>query len=164
MKKFNTTNPFDPFDYLANQTVGFDKFLDNLKAVSDTFPKQPVYPPYNIRKIDDNHYVIELAVAGFSTQEIDIEMDGSNLTIRGNSQVTDDESQFIHQGIAKRAFTRTFQVADTVEVKNADMINGMLKIWLERFIPEEQKPRKVPINSGLSKAELLNEKAKRDGE
>lgn len=133
---------FDPFSFSKN-AIGFDDMFKRLGDLSETLPKIPTYPPYNIKKIDENKYVIELAVAGFGKQDLELELQDGKLTIKGN--VTADDSEYLYKGIAERAFTRQFTLADTVEVKNADLINGMLKIWLERFIPEEKKPKKISI-------------------
>lgn len=131
---------FDPF------SIGFDKVWDRLDQFNSSLSKTiPGYPPYNIKKVEDNKYTIELAVAGFSKSDIDLEIDGGTLTISG--QTKSDETNYLYKGIADRAFKRQFQLADTVEVKNADLVNGMLKIWLENIIPENKKPKKIDINS-----------------
>ena len=135
-------NPFNlPKQF--NTTIGFEPILKRLSEISESFPKIPTYPPYNIKKVDENKYVIEIAVAGFGKQDIEVELQDGTLTVRGN--VSSEEADYIYKGIAERAFTRQFTLADTVEVKNADLINGMLKIWLERFIPEEKKDRKSVV-------------------
>lgn len=144
---------YDPFSFSTfpkqlNTTIGFEPILKKLAEISETFPKVPTYPPYNIKKIDENKYVIEMAVAGFGKQDLELELQDGTLTIKGN--VSTDESEYIYKGIAERAFTRQFTLADTVEIKNADLINGMLKIWLERFIPEEKKPKKINIGETSS--------------
>jgi molecular chaperone IbpA len=148
-------NTFDPFNFYKS-TVGFDDMFKKLNELTETLPKIPTYPPYNIRKVNDNHYVVEIAVAGFGQQDIDVEIQDGILTITGIITAKDN-SDYIFKGIADRAFTRKFTLADSVEVKNADLINGMLKIWLERFIPEEKKPKKVPVNTVATKKELLTE-------
>lgn len=138
---------FDPFTFpnLTKSAIGFDNVFKKLQEVTDGLPKIPTYPPYNIRKISEGKYVIEVAVAGFGKQDIEIELEDDVLTIKGNTENDDDTADFMFKGIADRAFTRRFTLADSVVVKNADLINGMLKIWLERFIPEEKKPRKINI-------------------
>ena len=152
---------FDPFSFpsLTKSMIGSDQILKQMQESLEKFPKVPSYPPYNIRKVEDNRYVIEIAVAGFGTQDIEITTQDSVLAVKGQLN-TDNEADYIFKGIADRAFTRTFTLADTVEVKNADLINGMLKIWLERFIPEEKKPKKIDISSTdtkSSKKEFLTE-------
>lgn len=150
------SNYADPFGFsqLSKGTVGFDDMLKKLVNLSDTLPKIPAYPPYNIKKTGENTYVIELAVAGFGQQDIELVMEDGVLTVKGQV-TTDDTADYLFKGIADRAFTRKFTLADTVEVKNADLINGMLKIWLERFIPESKRPKKIEINS--SEKEALSE-------
>ncbi len=140
--KFNTENFGIPTG-LARQFIGFDTMLYRLREASETLPKIPSYPPYNIKKIDDEHFVIEMAVAGFGKQNLDIELKDDTLTISGN--LDSDAEDYIYQGIANRAFTRKFNLADTVVVKNAELINGLLKIALERYIPEEKKAKKIDI-------------------
>jgi molecular chaperone IbpA len=137
----------DPFSFAKqfNTTIGFEPILKRLAEMSEAMPKIPTYPPYNIKKVDENKYVIELAVAGFGKQDLELELQDGTLTIKGN--VSSEDADYIYKGIAERAFTRQFTLADTVEVKNADLINGMLKIWLERFIPEEKKPKKINIGA-----------------
>lgn len=140
---FNTAS-FDKF------FVGADKMLQTLAKANETAYKGiPGYPPYNIAKVDENKYVIEMAVAGFGKQNIDIELDNNTLTIKGGLNLDqlniDTPMTYIYKGIADRSFTRKFTVADTVEVKNAELINGMLKLWLENIIPEEKKPKKIDI-------------------
>ena len=104
------------------------------------------YPPYNIKKTGDNTYVIEMAVAGFGRQDIELTLEDGVLSIKGELK-TDEKNDYLFKGIADRAFTRKFTLADTIEIKNADLLNGMLRIWLEKFIPEHKKPRKIDINT-----------------
>jgi molecular chaperone IbpA len=142
---FNTSN-FDKF------FVGADRMMKALTNANELYTKAiPNYPPYNIVKNDENHYTIELAVAGFGKHNLDLEIANNKLIIKGGL-TTDDMAeetvnpvQYIWKGISDRYFTRTFALADTVEVKNAEYINGMLKIFLENVIPDEKKPKKVEI-------------------
>ncbi len=151
---FFSQDAFKDFDKFF---VGFEDQLSKMQKFHDDIAKNiPNYPPYNIRKIDDTHYVIEMAVAGFGQNEIDIEIDGGKLVVKGNVQSTEQEEDFLFKGIAARAFTRTFALNDQVEVKDAEIFNGMLKIALERLIPEEKKAKKVPVKSGKGK-QLLQE-------
>lgn len=138
---------YDPFSFSKqfNTTVGFEPILKRLAEMTEHMPKIPTYPPYNIKKVDENKYVIEMAVAGFGRQDLELELKEDVLTVTGRTG-TDEATEYLYKGIADRAFTRQFTLADTVIVKNADLINGMLKIWLERFIPEEKKPKKIEIN------------------
>lgn len=151
------TEPFS-FPKQFNTTVGFDEIIKRLATATENFPKMATYPPYNIRKVAENKYVIEIAVAGFGQQDLEIEMKEGVLSVKGSVE-SKDATDYLFKGIADRAFTRQFTLADTVEVKNADLINGMLKIWLERFIPEEKKAKKVPINEKESTTkQFLTEK------
>jgi len=117
---------------------------------------QSGYPPYNIRKLNDLQYVVELALAGFSKSDIEVEVTDGTLTIRtatakGDDGADNDEKSsnneigFVHQGIAKRSFSRQFNLSDDIIVKNADLKDGMLIVNLERVIPDEKKPRLIPI-------------------
>ena len=128
---------------LARQFIGFDQMIDRIREASESLPKIPSYPPYNIKKLDDEHFVIEMAVAGFGKADLDIELKDGTLTVSGNLDA--DDKDYLYQGIANRAFTRNFTLADTVVVKNAELVNGLLKIALERFIPEEKKAKKIDI-------------------
>jgi len=139
--------------------VGFEDTAKQLQTLHADLTKNiPNYPPYNIRKNDENHYTIEIAVAGFGQNEIDIEIDGGKLIVRGNVDAGLDalEDNFLFKGIATRAFTRAFAIDDHIEVKNAELFNGMLKIALERLVPEESKPKKVPVKTKGQK-QTLNE-------
>jgi molecular chaperone IbpA len=149
------TNDVFNLSNLNKHFVGFDKVLDTLTNVNDTYTKailnnSPNWPPYNIVKIDDNNYSIELAVAGFGKHNLDIELANNTLVVKGGFTVDeidpiDNPVQYLWKGIADRMFTRKFTLADTVEVKNAEYVNGMLKIFLENVVPEEKKPKKVDI-------------------
>lgn len=136
----NLPKDFDKF------FVGFDDQFNRMAKIHDDLTKSiPNYPPYNIKKTGDNTYVIELAVAGFARQDIEIELADGKMIIKGNVENTDADDSFLFKGIANRAFTRTFALEDTVEVKDAAMLNGMLKIFLERIIPEHKKPKKIEV-------------------
>ena len=139
-----------PGSNFSKNFIGADKMFQMLNRVQEeTLKGIPGYPPYNIVKVDDNKYVIEMAVAGFGKQNIDIEIANNTLTVKGGLTLDQlDPStpmQYLYKGIADRSFTRKFTLADTVEVKNAELINGMLKLWLENIIPEEKKPKIVDI-------------------
>jgi molecular chaperone IbpA len=133
---------FKDFDKLF---VGFDDSFNKIAKMHDDLTKNiPNYPPYNIRKVEDNKYIIEVAVAGFAKQDIEITLDDNKLTISGKSQ--DDGSNFLFKGIANRAFTRTFALDDNIEIKDAALFNGMLKIALEKIIPEHKKSKKIEVS------------------
>lgn len=140
--------------------VGFDEQFSKLQKLHDDVTKNiPNYPPYNIIKTGENTYTIEMAVAGFGQTDIDIELDGGKLVVRGHIGNDDQQAdEFLFKGIANRAFTRSFVLNDEVEVKDAEMFNGMLKIALERMIPEAKKPKKIAVKSKTEK-QLLNENA-----
>jgi molecular chaperone IbpA len=126
--------------------VGFDDHVAKMAQVHKEFVKNiPGYPPYNIRKVDENKYQIEMAVAGFGKQDIDIELADSKLIIKGSAQSDTDDTDYMFKGIGTRAFTRTFAIDDQVEVQSAELVNGMLKVFLEKLVPEEKKPKKVKI-------------------
>lgn len=131
------TTQFDPF------SIGFDKVFEQFKDLQTQATKAVTYPPYNIRKTGANTYVIEMAVAGFGRQDIDITLEDNTLKISGNT-VADTGKTYLFKGIAERPFSRAFTLADTVEIKNAELVNGMLRIFLDNMLPEK-KSRKVDI-------------------
>ena len=140
--------------------VGFDDQFNKLAKIHDDLAKNiPNYPPYNIKKTDENKYVIEIAVAGFARQDVEIELDGDKMVVKGSTHSDDKDSteNFLFKGISNRAFTRTFALDDQVEVKGAEMLNGMLKIALERIIPEHKKPKKIEIKPDSNTKQLLTE-------
>jgi molecular chaperone IbpA len=146
--------------------VGVDQLRQRLTDIANTTAEVvSKYPPYNIKKLEDNKYVIEMAVAGFGKQDIELTLEGGKLTVSGHLTSSEDTLSYIWKGISDRAFTREFTLADNVEIKNADLLNGMLKIWLEAIIPESKKPKKIPINDEPSEVtpepELLTEKNKK---
>jgi molecular chaperone IbpA len=142
---------FDMFKDIEKFFVGFDDTYNRMAKFHDDVTKNiPNYPPYNIRKVEDNHYVIELAVAGFARQDIDITFEDNKLIISGKTE--DDNNNFLFKGIANRAFTRTFFLDDTMEINDAFMMNGMLKIALEKIIPEHKKPKKIAVADGETKS------------
>lgn len=130
--------------------VGFDDQFNRIAKMHDEITKNiPNYPPYNIYKTDENKYVVELAVAGFGKQDIEIEFDNDKLIVKGKAS-DDASNNFLYKGIATRAFTRTFALDDQMVVQGASLLNGMLKIALERIIPEHKKARKVEIQDEAS--------------
>jgi len=130
---------YDPFT-----TVGFDRIFDRISAMHQTAKANP-YPPYNITKQSDVTYIVEMAVAGFSEDMVDISVKDGVLTIEGKIDGA-DKKEYIHKGIAARAFTRTFTLADTIVVRDASLRDGMLRILLENVIPEEKKAQSIAIN------------------
>ena len=151
---FFSQDAFKDFDKFF---VGFDDQFNKLQKLHDDLTKNiPNYPPYNIKKVDDTHYTIEMAVAGFGESEIEIEIDGGKLVVKGNVNAENTDNEYLFKGIATRAFTRTFALNDQVEVNNAELFNGMLKIALERLIPEAKQPKKIPVRQKAEK-QLLQE-------
>ncbi|MEO1135245.1 MAG: Hsp20 family protein [Pseudomonadota bacterium] len=131
---------------LYRSTVGFDRVFDLLDSAGKA--ETGGYPPYNIERIDENDYRVTLAVAGFSEDELDVELHENTLTVTGSRSDNDDGRTFLHQGIAGRSFQRRFQLAEHVEVAGASLVNGLLNIELRREIPESAKPRKISISGG----------------
>ena len=125
-------------------TIGFDRMFDELDRQFANSASQG-YPPYNIAQVNDDEYVITLAVAGFSMDNLDIEKDKNVLKIEGTAPKGDEEVNYLHKGIAGRNFRREFTLADHVEVENATLELGMLNIHLVRNVPEAQKPKKIAI-------------------
>jgi len=143
--------PFDMFKDMDKFLVGFDDTYNRMSKFHDDLTKNiPNYPPYNIKKVEDNKYVIELAVAGFGKSDIEITFEDNKLIISGKAQ--EDNDNFLFKGIANRAFTRTFLLDDHIEINDAAMMNGMLKIALEKIIPEHKKPKKIEVKDGETKA------------
>lgn len=136
--------------------VGFDDQWNRMAKLHDDMTKNiPNYPPFNIKKTDENKYVIEVAVAGFSKSEIEVEFAEDKLIIKGSS-ANDEDGEWLHKGIATRNFTRSFVLNDQVEIKDAELVNGMLKIALEKIIPEHKKPKKIEVKEGKKYLEKSN--------
>lgn len=130
---------------LYRSSVGFDRFGSLLDAAFQTEKTAAGYPPYNIEALEDNEYNITLAVAGFKEDDLTIETENGVLTIRGK-QGQEEDKNYLHQGIAQRAFERKFTLADHVEVTDAKLADGLLTISLVRDIPEAIKPKSIAIN------------------
>lgn len=131
---------------LNRALVGFDRMFDTFET---RFANQlnSNYPPYNIIKTDEDNYLIEVAVAGFNRKEISVEIEQDQLTIKGehNKDNVEDTTQYLHRGLSARGFTRQFALAEHVVVKGATIQDGILRVQLERVIPEEKKPRLIDI-------------------
>lgn len=142
-----------PFDFapLYRSTVGFDRLVQLLDSVTGFDAEAPAYPPYNIERTGDNEYRITMAVAGFADGELKLEVKEQTLTVKGEKAPEDKGRVFLHRGIAARAFERRFQLADHVEVRGADMKDGLLHIDLVRNVPERLKPRTIAIGDGTPK-------------
>lgn len=148
----NNRHMFNNWD---RHVVGFDLLLDSLAEKSRMFEKTwSNWPPFSISKPKENKYVIEMAVAGFGKQDIEIEVNGDNLSIKGKTQSTPD-TNYIFKGIANREFSRLFSIEDGIEVKGATLVNGMLKVFLERIVPEEKKAKKIEISDEADSVSLF---------
>jgi len=129
-------------------TVGFDRLFDLLDSAAGFESDGVAYPPYNIERLGDNEYRITMAVAGFGEDELKIDVKEQSLTVRGDKKPEDKARQFLHRGIAGRSFERRFQLADHVEVKGADLKDGLLHVDIVRNVPERLKPRVIAIGNG----------------
>ena len=155
------------FTPLYHSTLGFENLFNEVERMLEATTEKTnhSFPPHNIVKVDDYHYVVELAVAGYSKDEIDITVDDGHLIVKGNKDEKNADLAditYLHKGIGLRAFTKTLKIADTVEVRGAEYKDGILKIGLENVIPENKKPRKIEIGNELKlhKQELLKEESK----
>ena len=136
-----TTNLWDLFN--DPFFIGFNRQVARMNEVHQHSINQS-YPPFDIIKVDDDNFCINVAVAGFSKDDLSVSVEDQTLTVKGNIEA-DKEDQFIHKGIATRKFTRTFSLAEYIEVKSAEVENGMLCVMLEREIPEAKKPKQIKI-------------------
>ena len=143
---------------LMRSSIGFDH-LSRMMEAATRADTSPAYPPYNIEKISDDDYRIQMAVAGFAEDELSITVTDGTLVITGQAGEEDDSERYIHRGIAKRAFERRFQLADTVEVEDASYEHGLLSVALKRVVPEHLKPREVSINGKVKGATAIDHKA-----
>ena len=139
-----TLSLFDNFNQLTPYAVGFDRVFDNLQRYVDNNVSSTGFPPYNIRKEGDYNYVIEMALAGFGKDDIEIVVVNNTLSVRSIKE-NDKVEDSIYRGISFRKFNRKFTLADDVVVNDAKLENGMLTIVIERVIPEEKKPRMISI-------------------
>ncbi len=136
------------FSPLYRATVGFDRIADLMDRVLSSDVPQPTYPPYNIEKIDENAYRISVAVAGFSSDELNVEVKDGGLIVSARKADEAEAKTYLHRGIATRAFERRFALADHVKVTGAATADGMLHIDLVREVPEALKPRRIEIATG----------------
>ena len=136
---------------LYRSTVGFDSLASMLDQVASFDNEANTYPPYNIERLTENEYRITMAVAGFGKEDVQIEVKENTLSIRGEKKEPEKERVFLHRGIASRAFERRFQLADHVEVRGADVKDGLLFLDLEREVPERLKPRTIEIGAVAAK-------------
>ena len=139
-----TLSLFDNFNQFTPYAVGFDRVFDTLNRYVDNNVQSTGFPPYNIRKEGEYNYVIEMALAGFGKDDIEIEVAESNLTIRSVKENSEDDST-VYRGISYRKFERKFTLADDIIDQGAKLENGMLTVELERVVPEEKKPRLIAV-------------------
>ena len=132
---------------LHRATIGFDRLFNDLETQFANSPNGSSYPPYNIAQINEDEYMISIAVAGFGMDNLDIIKDGKTLRIEGTSPKGDEEVNYLHKGIAARNFRREFTLADHVDVVGATLELGMLNVHLKREVPEELQPKKIAISS-----------------
>ena len=140
----NALSLIDNFNQLTPYAVGFDRVFDNLQRYVDNNVTSTGFPPYNIHKGGDFSYTIEMALAGFSKEDIEIEVAENTLSVRSDKKDETDEWTF-HRGISYRKFDRKFTLAEDIVVNGAKLENGMLSINLERIVPEEKKPRLIEV-------------------
>ncbi|HQN49846.1 MAG TPA: Hsp20 family protein [Phenylobacterium sp.] len=145
------------FSPLYRSVVGFDRLAQLLETASAD--ASTGYPPYNIERTDENAYKIEIAVAGFRADELNIEVKENLLTVQGRKAANDDQRRFLHRGLAERDFDRRFQLADYVIVTDAKLADGLLQISLKRELPEALKPRRIEITATGQSPLIEGEKA-----
>ncbi len=138
-----TTIDFTP---LFRSAIGFDRMANQFETAFRNDASG--YPPYNIELMNENHYNISIAVAGFAEDELELEVKENILKVSGNKKTDDKGKKYLHRGIANRSFERSFQLADYVYVESAALKDGLLNITLIREIPEASKPRRIEINIG----------------
>jgi len=140
------------FSPLYRSVVGFDRLAALLDAAASG--DSSGYPPYNIETVDQNAYRVEIAVAGFKSEELHLEVKENVLTVQGRKAANDEPRRFLHRGLAERNFERRFQLADYVVVTDAQLADGLLSIHLKRELPESLKPRRIEINTAPAAAAI----------
>ena len=135
---------FDNFNQLTPYAVGYDRVFDQLQKYVQNNVQSSGFPPYNIQKGGDYNYTIEIALAGFSKDDIEVEVADGTLSVRSDKKSEPDDYS-IHRGISFRRFDRKFTLADDIVVNGANLENGLLRIELERVVPEEKKPRLIEV-------------------
>ncbi len=139
---------------LLRSSVGFDH-LNRLLDSSLNADPSASYPPYNIEKVSEDDYQVTMAVAGFSPEELTVTVQEGTLLVAGKAQDDVEGRKFLHRGIAKRAFERRFELADTIQVGDAGIANGLLTIALKRVIPEHKRPRQIKIRSAANEQKTI---------
>ena len=137
------------FGNLYPSTLGFETMLRDIESIMQNSVEtvSDKFPPHNIIKVNDTHYMVELAIAGFDEKEIDITVKDGLMTVKGEKQQADNEVNYLHKGIGTRSFSKTIRLADTIEVQGAAFKNGILSIGLENIIPESKKTKKIEIGT-----------------
>jgi molecular chaperone IbpA len=150
----------DGFDFspLFRSTIGFDRLTRLMDAANQVDNGSLSYPPYNIETTGENAYRLTMAVAGFAADDLDVTAKEGALLITGKARKDEDQVQYLHRGIARRAFERRFQLADHIHVAGASLDNGLLHVDLVRQVPEALKPRKIAISAG-EPAKVIDQKA-----
>ena len=154
MTDFFSFRKFDPF------SIGFNDMFNELESMSKAVAKAATYPPYNIKQVKDNKFVIEMAVAGFAQADIEITLEGNKLVIKGNTEDSETPEDFLYKGIANRNFTREFKLADKVEIENAELVNGMLKIGLANMVKLQDNIKKIPLMGSQETTKVKPSKVK----
>jgi molecular chaperone IbpA len=140
-------NAFD-FSPLFRSTIGFDRLMRLADSATRVDPSAASYPPYNIEKTGEDAYRLTMAVAGFGADDLELTVQENALLVAGKARKDDDQSRYLHRGIARRAFERRFQLADHIKVVGASLDNGLLHVELVREVPEAAKPRVIEIRAG----------------
>jgi molecular chaperone IbpA len=150
----------DGFDFapLFRSTIGFDRLTQLLDAATHVDSGTLSYPPYNIEATGENAYRLTMAVAGFAAEDLDVTAKEGALIVTGKARKDEDDTRYLHRGIARRAFERRFQLADHIRVAGASLDNGLLHVDLVREVPEALKPRKIAIGTGAD-GKVLEQKA-----
>ena len=146
------TSNLSVWNSLRPFSVGFDSMFDEFDRMLDSVDRGHIntnYPPYNIRKVEEDNYKIEIALAGFSKEDIEVEIKDRTLTVRNKTKekvINEESNRVIHKGISTRQFERSFTIAEDIKVTEVELVNGLLSISLEKLIPEEKKPRLIKVN------------------
>ena len=140
-----TYNLIDNFNQITPYAVGFDRMFDQLNRYVDNNVKSTGFPPYNIQKVGDFTYAIEMALAGFSKEDIEVEVSDGTLSIRSDKKDEEQDEFTVHRGISYRKVDRKFTLADDIVVNDVKLENGLLTVNLERIVPEEKKPRLIEV-------------------
>ena len=143
------------FNFPRDTFLGFDQLFNTLAETPMESARGVGYPPYNVIRKDDGHFLIEIAVAGFGKDDIDLTLEKGVLTVTGKKHSGTDTREYTHRGISQRGFERSFTIADTIKVIGADIVDGLLVIILENDIPEEDKPQTINLGSLNKAAKLL---------